>query len=190
VSPGPSQSHHSGLDPRTRGGNSIWTPHPGQVDRVGGMQPPEGLGDGVDVGADVVGRQRAPQRVADVLGEGAVGAAEQQRSEETPPAVPVHGDHDVDVIDEGRQGGRMLVGITWIDGQVVAHARRLDHAVARCAGLLGGRRAITSVIASSAPPWYAMNPMRPRSSLTSSTPGWARRAAKADIAPMIAASRA
>ena len=49
---------------------------------------------------------------------------------------------------------------------------RLEHAVVRGARSAGAAwRAITSVVSSSAPPWYAMKPKRPRSSHSSTTPG-------------------
>ena len=53
-----SQSAHSGLEPRTRGGSSICTPWSGQVHRVVGVQPAQLLRNSAEVGDDVVRRQR------------------------------------------------------------------------------------------------------------------------------------
>ena len=117
------------------------------------MEPTQRLRDRVDVGADVIGRKCSAERITHVFGERTIAAAEQQRPEQPSAAVAVHGDHDVDVLDEPRQRG----------------------------GLAGV--AIPSVMASIPPPWYAMNPIRPRSSVTSSTPGCASRVAKADTVP-------
>ena len=101
VRPGPSQSHHIGLEPRTRGGSSIWTPADGGrltgVCLVLSAQRPGNL---LQVGEYPVHRQVSAECVADVFGERPVAAAEEERVEIAAAAVAVDRDRHLDVIEE------------------------------------------------------------------------------------------
>ena len=187
VRPGPSQSHHSGLDPRTRGGSSIWTPRwRGTLTGLSVVQPAQLLRDRVDVGDDVVGRKVVAQRVADVFGE-RPGSGRRAAASRTCPRRP--NPWTVITMSTWSRNSASVDESVAVDRdrrKVLAHPRRLDHGVARAPD--AARRhgaAITSVIHSRWPPWYAMNPTRPRSSQTSSTPGASRIVAKSVIAAMM-----
>ncbi len=94
------------------------------------MEPPQVRWDAFEVGDDVVGRQRPPQRSSDVLRQRTVAPAEQERSEQPTLAEPVDRDDHVDVLDEGAQSGGL--GRPDQGGrQVLAHAVGLHDRVER-----------------------------------------------------------
>ena len=76
-----------------------------QVHGVVGVESTQVRGDALEIGDDVVGRERPPERATDVRRERSVASSEQERAEQSPLPEPVDRDDDVDVIDEGAQRG-------------------------------------------------------------------------------------
>ena len=94
----------------------------------------------------------ATEVVAEVLGQRAVAAADEEPGPPAVPAVAVDGDHLVDVVEEGGEG-RGLGRIDEGRGDVPLEVGRLVDAVVRRAGASAAACAMTSVASSREPPW-------------------------------------
>jgi hypothetical protein len=97
------------------------------------VQPAQAGGDQVEVIDHVVTLESGPQVGPEVGGEASVAPAEQEAAPERAPAEAVHGDHRVDVVEEGGHGRRLVRAA--LDGRdVPAQVGRLADGVERGSG--------------------------------------------------------